>query len=41
MKDLSRVMADAIDAIRDGKDFRRFCNFFEAIVAYFKAAGGK
>jgi len=41
MKDLSRVMADAIDAIRDEHDFQRFCNFFEAIVAYFKAAGGK
>ncbi len=41
MVDLSRVMADAIDAIRDEQDFQRFCNFFEAIVAYFKAAGGK
>jgi len=41
MKDLHRVMADAIDAIRKEEDFQRFCNFFEAIVAYFKAAGGK
>jgi len=41
MEGLSRVMADAIDAIRDEPDFQRFCNFFEAIVAYFKAAGGK
>ncbi len=41
MEDLSRVIADAIDAIRNEKDFQRFCYFFEAIVAYFKAAGGK
>jgi len=41
MQDLSRVIADAIDAIDDEKDFQRFCYFFEAIVAYFKAAGGK
>ena len=41
MSYLSRVMSEAIDAIRDEKDFHRFCNFFEAIVAYFKAAGGQ
>jgi len=41
MEGLSRVIANAIDAIRDEQDFQRFCNFFEAIVAYFKAAGGK
>jgi len=38
MRDLSRVMADAIDAVCNEKDFQRFCNFFEATVAYFKAA---
>ncbi len=41
MKDLSQVIGWAIDAIRNEKDFQRFCHFFEAIVAYFKAAGGK
>jgi CRISPR-associated protein Csm2 len=43
MKDLNNVIGWAIDAIRDEEeeDFRRFCNFFEAIVAYFRAAGGK
>jgi len=41
MNDLNKVIGWAIDAIRNGADFQRFCNFFEAIVAYFKAAGGK
>jgi len=41
MATLSAVLADAIDAIENELDFKRFCNFFEAIVAYFKAAGGK
>lgn len=46
MKDLSQVIGHAIDDIRGDdirgpEDFQRFCHFFEAIVAYFKAAGGK
>lgn len=38
---LKKVMDHAIDAVADEASFRRFCQFFEAIVAYHKAAGGK
>ena len=38
---LKEVMGHAIDAVHDEESFRRFCQFFEAIVAYHKAAGGK
>ncbi|MBL6985160.1 MAG: type III-A CRISPR-associated protein Csm2 [Candidatus Thioglobus sp.] len=41
MKDLSSVVGYGIDAVGDSEgNFKRFCQFFEAIVAYFKAAGG-
>lgn len=38
---LKKVMDSAIDAVSDEASFQRFCQFFEAIVAYHKAAGGK
>lgn len=38
---LKKVMDSAIDAVTDEESFQRFCQFFEAIVAYHKAAGGK
>jgi len=39
---LTRVLRPAIDAIgRDAKAFRNFVDFFEAILAYHKAAGGR
>lgn len=38
---LKNVMDHAIDAVTDEESFQRFCEFFEAIVAYHKAAGGK
>ena len=41
LEELKRVMNPAIDAVTDESSFRRFCQFFEAIVAYHKAAGGK
>lgn len=41
LKKLKEVMDSAIDAVTDGTSFQRFCQFFEAIVAYHKAAGGK
>ena len=39
--DFNTVIADAIDKVTDGKQFKNFVNIFEAIVAYHKAAGGK
>jgi CRISPR-associated protein Csm2 len=41
VKVLKEVIDTAIDAVADAKSFKRFCQFFEAIVAYHKAAGGK
>ena len=41
LTELKKVMDHAIDAVTDEESFRRFCQFFEAIVAYHKAAGGK
>ena len=38
---LQKVMNEAIDSVTDKESFQRFCQFFEAIVAYHKAAGGK
>jgi CRISPR-associated protein Csm2 len=40
---LENALGQAIDAIdpRDVETFRRFCQFFEAILAYHKAYGGK
>lgn len=40
-KPLSDVMSDAIDKVRDIKDFERLVQFIESIIAYHKAAGGK
>ena len=40
---LENALGIAIDAvtIKDPETFKRFCNFFEAILAYHKAHGGK
>lgn len=40
---LESALGEAIDAIdsHDVETFRRFCQFFEAILAYHKAYGGK
>jgi len=39
---LSEVLAPAIESVgRDAKRFRHFVEFFEAILAYHKAAGGR
>ena len=42
MKDLSEVLSAAIEMVdnNDG-NFKRFVDFFEAILAYHRAAGGK
>ncbi|MEA3278025.1 MAG: type III-A CRISPR-associated protein Csm2 [Pseudomonadota bacterium] len=41
VKELSETIGTAIDYVRDQGSFQRFCQFFEAIVAYHKAFGGK
>ena len=41
LEDLRKILSDAIDTVKDQTSFKRFCQFFEAIVAYHKAAGGK
>ncbi|MBL6987934.1 MAG: type III-A CRISPR-associated protein Csm2 [Methylobacter sp.] len=40
---LEKALGDAIDAVEleNRETFKRFCNFFEAILAYHKAHGGK
>lgn len=38
---LTNVLSDAIDLVKSKEDFERFVNFFEAILAYHRAAGGK
>ncbi|WP_020562246.1 type III-A CRISPR-associated protein Csm2 [Methylosarcina fibrata] len=46
-KDAFKMLEDALGAAIDAVDvkqpetFKRFCNFFEAILAYHKANGGK
>jgi len=42
-KELEDALSSAIDAVdvRQPETFKRFCNFFEAILAYHKAHGGK
>lgn len=40
-KDLQRVLTVAIDCVRDEESFERFVDFFEAILAYHRAAGGE
>ena len=41
-KKLETALGNAIDAvnIKDPETFKRFCNFFEAILAYHKSYGG-
>ena len=38
---LRKVMDSAINEVNEEESFKRFCQFFEAIIAYHKAAGGK
>ncbi|MDI6687899.1 MAG: type III-A CRISPR-associated protein Csm2 [Desulfobacterales bacterium] len=40
-KDVKDVLIQGIDCVKDEKTFESFCNFFEAILAYHKAHGGK
>ena len=41
-RDLRKVLSTAIDYVGDESEkFENFCNFFEAILAYHRAAGGK
>ncbi len=41
-KELKNVLTIAVNAVEDDeKKFENFCNFFEAILAYHRAAGGK
>jgi CRISPR-associated protein Csm2 len=41
-KDLRGILSTAIDYVGDSQEyFENFCNFFEAILAYHRAAGGK
>jgi len=41
-KDLRKILSAAIDFVADSQErFENFCNFFEAILAYHRAAGGK
>lgn len=41
LQSLKDTMNNAIDAVTNEDSFKRFCQFFEAIIAYHKAAGGK
>jgi CRISPR-associated protein Csm2 len=43
LKDLAGILSDAIDLVyvQREKRFENFCKFFEAILAYHKAHGGK
>lgn len=42
MKVLQDILSDAIDLVSEKKErFNNFCKFFEAILAYHKAHGGK
>ena len=42
VKGLVDVLTDSIDLVGENRDhFQRFVDFFEAILAYHKAAGGK
>lgn len=41
LENLRQVMDSAINAVNEEESFKRFCQFFEAIIAYHKAAGGK
>ena len=40
--DLKEILSTAIGYVEDSQErFENFCNFFEAILAYHRAAGGK
>lgn len=39
--ELKDIISIAIDHVNNEADFKRFCQFFEAILAYHKAHGGK
>ncbi len=41
MKDLADLFVKMIDKVEKREQFQRFVDFFEAILAYHKAAGGK
>lgn len=41
VRDFQKVADKALEYIKDSEQFHRFINFFEAVVAYHKAAGGK
>lgn len=41
VKDLKTVISKAIDCVDNQETFIRFCQFFEAIVAYHKGHGGE
>lgn len=41
LRELTKVLADCIDLVSNRVQFQRFADFFEAILAYHKAAGGK
>ncbi len=41
VKELEQVISQAIDQVSNANTFKRFCQFFEAIIAYHKANGGK
>lgn len=41
LEDLAKLLIRAIDEVQNRAQFQRFADFFEAILAYHKAAGGK
>ena len=41
LQDLEDVLSPAIDLVENEQHFRNFFDFFEAILAYHRAAGGK
>lgn len=41
LKALKEVLSHSIDCVQGEETFENFCNFFEAILAYHKAHGGK
>jgi len=41
VKDLQSILVTAIDKVDNPDKFRNFVNFFEAILAYHREAGGK
>ncbi len=41
LEDLALLLIRAIDQVENREQFQRFADFFEAILAYHKAAGGK